>query len=294
MKKSGYIAIVGQPNVGKSTLLNRFLGKKLSITSAKPQTTRHRILGIKTIDEVQMVFVDTPGLHVRESREINKYMNRAALAALNDVDVVLFVVRALHFDSQDEWVLEKIKQTQKPVVLAINQIDCVAQRELLLPFIDKLQKLHDFTKMIPISAKHGDQVAHLCDELIELLPEDHHYFSPEQLTDRSDRFVATEIIREKLMRFLGQELPYAVTATLDKFEKTEKIIRIAAVIWVEREGQKAIVIGHEGEKLKQISTQARLELERYFSQKVFLQVWVKVKNNWSDDQRALQDFGYDG
>lgn len=290
--KFGYIALIGRPNVGKSTLLNSFLGKKLSITSKKPQTTRHRIMGIKTMDDYQMVFLDTPGLHLGEKKALNRYMNRAALNTLSEVDVILFLVSGTSWTEEDRWALEQLKDVNAPVILVINKIDLVKDRSELLPFIEARKEEFDYKDIVPISALQGDQIETLQHCIIQDLNEEMHYYDPDQMTDRSDRFVATEIVREKLTRFLGQELPYNVTVTIDAFEEDKKIIKIAAMIWVEKDGQKAIVIGKNGEKLKKISTQARHDMEAYFEKKVFLQTWVKVKSNWSDDERALGQLGY--
>lgn len=290
--RSGYVVLIGQPNVGKSTLLNHLLGKKLSITSRKPQTTRHRILGVKTIDDVQILYVDTPGMHIKEKSQMNRYMNRVARAALADVNVTVFVVTALHWDDEDEMVLRFLKKLDKPIIVALNKIDQVKDRAQLLPFMETLAEKHPFQKIIPVSATREEQLDVLEQEIIAGLPQDVHYYSPEQFTDRSDRFIAAEIVREKLMRFLGQEIPYALTVTIDAFEPSEKITKIAATIWVEKDGQKAIVIGKNGTLLKKIGTKARIDMEAYFDQKVFLQLWVKVRSNWSDDAKALEGFGY--
>ncbi len=292
--KFGYVALIGRPNVGKSTLLNRLLTKKLSITSRKPQTTRHRIMGIKTVDDVQIVFLDTPGIHQGEKKALNRYMNRAALAVLTEVDIVLFLVSGLAWTEEDAWVLKKLKtlNTPVPVILVINKVDKIKQREVLLPYIEARGAEYPYQAIIPISALKGEQVLELEKILLTTLPEEAHCYEPDELTDRSDRFVASEIVREKLMRMLGQEVPYDVAVTIEAFEESEKIIKIAANIWVEKEGQKAIVIGKDGEKLKTIGTEARLDMEKYFEKKVFLQTWVKVKSNWSDDEKALHQFGY--
>lgn len=289
----GTVVIVGRPNVGKSTLLNHLLGKKISITSHKPQTTRHRILGIKTDENVQAVYLDTPGLHAGSQRAINKYMNRAARMALQDVDVIIFVVDGEHWDRQDQWVLEQLQHADCPVILVLNKIDRIKDRGTLLPYIEKVSQQYKFYKMIPISAKNGDQLPALEAEIVKCLPESPFYFSPDQVTDRNDQFIVSEVIREKLMRLLGQELPYALTVTIIAFKKEEKIVRISGVIWVEKKGQKGIVIGKEGHLLKKIGQQARLDLERYFDQKVYLQLWVKVKADWSGDERSLSELGYD-
>ena len=288
----GFIAIVGQPNVGKSSLLNAILGKKLSITSDKPQTTRHSITGIKTLGEAQFVFVDTPGLHSGVTRALNRVMNKTAKAALQDVDLVLFVITALHWNDQDEAVLHLLKKNQCPVILIINKIDMVKQRERLLPFIESISQKYAFAQIIPLSTRKVAQVAAMEKELVQYLPESPHFYDEGQLTDRSDTFVASEVVREKLTRFLGQELPYALTVGIELFKEEEGVLNISAVIWVERDGQKAIVVGKDGEVLKRVGTHARLDLERYFEQKVFLRLWVKVKSNWSDDEKLLNRLGY--
>lgn len=290
----GFVSIVGRPNVGKSTLLNRLLGKKISITSRKPQTTRFQIFGIKTIDHVQIIFVDTPGLNPDLHREMDRYMNRTARAALDGVEVIVFVVDAHHFDAADQWVLDQIKETKTPVILAINKIDRLEDRAKLLPYIEKISQQFNFCKIIPLSAKTGDQVDVLEKEIIQFLPEGPFQFSPDQMTNQEDQLMASEIIREKLMRQLGQEIPYALAVTILAFEKEEKLTRISAVIWVEKDSQKGIVIGKNGERLKKVGQNARLDMEKLWGQKVFLQLWVKVKNNWSDSGESLREFGYEG
>jgi len=292
-QKFGFVAIVGRPNVGKSTLMNYILGKKLSITSKKPQTTRHRILGIKTVDDVQVVYVDTPGLHTQEKHAMNRYLNRAARSSLQDVNVILFVVDLMTWEADDEWILQQLKSTGAPVILAVNKIDKLKDRSSLLPYLETAASRFDFHSIVPFSAKKGDQVSELEQEIIACLPEDQHYFDPDQFTDRSNRFIATEILREKLTRMLGEELPYAVTVTIEAFEEDERLVKISAIIWVEKETQKAIVIGKNGAHLKDISTKARLDMETYFEKKVFLKTWVKVKSGWADDERALGTLGYD-
>ena len=291
--RSGYVAIVGQPNVGKSTLLNHLLGKKITITSRKPQTTRHRILGVKTIEDVQIMYVDTPGLHIKEVRAMNRYMNREAKAALRDVNVIVFVVDALRWNDQDDWVLSLLKDVSAPVILAVNKVDTVSDRKALLPYIDSLSKKFHFSSVIPISAKKGDQLDALEKEIIIFLPQDVHYYPPDQITNRSEHFMAAEFVREKLMRSLGQEIPYALTVTIESYEELEKIINISAIIWVEKPGQKAIVIGKDGARLKAVGSQSRKDMERHFEKQVFLRLWVKVKSGWSDDERLLRSLGYD-
>lgn len=290
--KFGYVALIGAPNVGKSTLLNRFLGKKLSITSKKPQTTRHRIMGIKTWDDIQLVFLDTPGLHASEKRALNRYMNKAAIKTISEVDVVLFLVSGTHWTDEDQLALKYLRDVNVPVILIINKIDLVKHREYLLPYIEARQKEFNYKAVVPISALTGDQLPELEKVLIDNLREDMHYYDPDQLTDRSDRFIASEIVREKLMRFLGQEVPYQLTVTIEAFEENKDIIKIAANIWVDKDSQKSIVIGKDGQMLKKISTEARKDMETYFENKVFLQTWVKVKSNWSDDERSLNQLGY--
>lgn len=290
--RSGYVALVGVPNVGKSTLMNHILGKKLSITSRKPQTTRHQVLGIKTVDDVQVVYVDTPGLHRKMPRAINRYMNRVARAALHDVNVVVLLTDARRWTEEDDWLVEQLNEVERPVILAINKVDMVSNREKLLPYIEAASEKLDFKAIFPISALKNVQLAELEQCIMESLPEDPHWFSPDQFTDRSDRFIIAEFVREKLMRFLGDELPYAVTVTVEAIEDKPKLLSIGAVIWVEKQNQKGIVIGKGGARLKQVGKAAREDLEVYFSKKVFLKLWVKVKDRWSDDEAAMEVFGY--
>ena len=290
--KSGYVSIVGRPNVGKSTLLNRILGQKISITSRKPQTTRHNILGIKTIESAQMVYVDTPGMHINTKGEMNQYLNRAANQTLHDVDVILFMVDGIRWTNEDESVLNKLKNSKIPVILVVNKSDRIEDKTRLFEHMSKLSQMMDFAEIIPISAKNGKHVDKL-EELVEsYLSEGELIYPEDQVTDRSVRFLASEIIREKLMRTLGQELPYALTVEIEKFTEEGGLIDIAAVIWVERKGQKAIIIGKKGQGLKKIGQQARIDMEKMLDQKVFLQLWVKVKEGWSDDARALRSLGY--
>jgi GTP-binding protein Era len=290
--RCGYVAIVGRPNVGKSTLLNRLVGQKISITAHKPQTTRHRILGIKTTPSAQIVYVDTPGIHQGVAKAMNKYMNRAASSTITDVDVVLFLVDGLKWTEEDQLVLEQVKACQHPVILVVNKIDHITDKPRLLPHLEELSQKMDFAGIIPISALKGDAVEALEQQVIDQLPESPPFFPEEQVTDRSERFIAAELVREKLMRSLGQELPYATTVEIEKFEVVNGLRRIAAVIWVERDGQKAIIIGKQGQLLKRLGMQSRKDMEQAFGGKVYLQLWVKVKQGWSDDERALRSLGY--
>lgn len=292
-EKCGYVAIVGRPNVGKSTLLNCLLGKKISITTPKPQTTRTQILGVKTIAETQIVFIDTPGLHQAEKRAMNRYMNRLASAAIPDADVIVFVIEALRWQDDDELVLSKLTDVKAPVILVINKVDDIKDKSRLLPFIDRIKDKFHFLTIIPVSAKKSDNVNMLEKEIIKLLPENPHFFPSDQITDKSERFQIAELIREKLIQATEQEIPYSTTVEIESFEERDNIIDINAVIWVERDGQKPIVIGKGGERLKKIATQARKEIEKYLGRKIYLRVWVKVKSDWTDDERALKNLGYE-
>lgn len=288
----GYVTIIGRPNVGKSTLLNSLIGHKISITSAKPQTTRTSILGIKTIDERQAVYVDTPGMHKTEKRTMNRYMNRLAQAMMLDADVIVFVVEALRFKEEDKLILQKLKEVKAPVILVINKIDLVKDKSQLLPFIDQLQTEYTFKNVVPLSAKKVNDILHLEKIIFQLLPANPLFFDKDQLTDKSDRFQAAELIREKLIKQTKEELPYSTAVMIDSLEEKNNILHINAIIWVEREGQKPIVIGKDGERLKKIGTLARMDLQKLFNKKVFLRLWVKVKNNWSDNEKLLQNLGY--
>lgn len=283
--RCGTIAIVGRPNVGKSTLLNKLLQQKISITTRKPQTTRHTILGIKTTGDTQMVFIDTPGLHRNAQRALNRHMNRSASAALNDVSLIVWLVEASKWTHDDDLVLEKLQHVTAPVILVINKIDRVADKNELLPLLQKLNDKREFAELIPLSAKNGTQVEKLEEIITHYLPENAFYYDEEQVTDRSEKFLASEFIREKLFRYLGQELPYAINVIIDKFQLKSKILHIDAIIWVEREGQKSIVIGKDGELLKKVGMAARHDIEEMTGHKVFLRLWVKVKENWSDDEQ---------
>ncbi|NOQ88427.1 MAG: GTPase Era [Gammaproteobacteria bacterium] len=288
----GYVAIIGRPNVGKSTLLNNILGMKLSITSRKPQTTRHQILGVKTTEKFQAIYVDTPGIHQRRGTAINKYMNRAATSVLNDVDVILFVVQVKQWTEEDQAIVEKLKSVECPVILVVNKMDKLASKRELLPLISELSTRYDFTEVVPVSAVNGMNVDVLEQKVLALLPENDHFYADDQVTDRSMRFLASEIIREKLIRELGQELPYTCTVDIDKYIEDPDIVRIHATIYVESTGQKAIIIGKKGARLKSIGTAARQDISKLVDSKVYINLWVKVREGWSNDERALRGLGY--
>lgn len=291
-KRCGYVAIIGRPNVGKSTLLNHLLGQKLSITSRKPQTTRHCLLGIKNEENAQIIYVDTPGLHERKHNAMNRYLNRAAQSSLEGVDVILWLVEALRWTGEDAFVLKLLAHTSIPVILGINKIDKISDKKALLPYLQNLALKYDFDEIFPISAKRGDNLVELETKIVQLLPINLPIFAPDQITDRSERFLCAEIIREKLVRRLGDELPYRLTVQIDNFEDHTDLIYINAIIWVERPGQKGIVIGKKGQILKEIGEEARKDMEKLLEQKVFLQSWVKLKQGWCDDERILQQLGY--
>lgn len=291
--RAGFIALIGRPNVGKSTLLNQMVGEKVAIVSRKPQTTRHRIIAIRHLPDAQLIFVDTPGLHARTPREMNRYLNRTASSALADVDAIIFMVDGLQWTADDDLALSKARQAKVPLVLVINKIDRITDKSLLLPHIEKLTAKADFAEVVPMSARRGTQLEELEAALLELMPESPQLFPDDQLTDRSDRFRAAELVREQLTRALGQELPYASTVEIEALEPDGELMRVSALIWVERPGQKAIVIGKKGQTLKQIGKDARLQMERLFGRQVYLRLWVKVREGWSDDRRALQSLGYE-
>ncbi|HEX7011911.1 MAG TPA: GTPase Era [Steroidobacteraceae bacterium] len=290
--RSGFAAIVGRPNVGKSTLLNALLGRKISIVTPKPQTTRHRILGILTTGESQIIFVDTPGLHSSARRAMNRHMNRAALASLHDADVNVFVVEALRWTDEDQRVLDELVKLARPVILVVNKVDKVAPKERLLPFIDELSRRAKFAQIVPLSALKHTNLERLPGMIAGYLPISPPHFPSDQVTDRSREFQAAEIVREKLTLRLRQELPYGLTVSIEQLEEEEGRLIIHAVIWVERTGQKAIVIGRGGEQLKEVGRAARLEMSQLFGRPVHLELWVKVKENWSDSETALKLLGY--
>ncbi|XQE66001.1 GTPase Era [Pseudomonas sp. P3C3] len=290
--RCGYVAIVGRPNVGKSTLLNHILGQKLAITSRKPQTTRHNMLGIKTEGEVQAVYVDTPGLHKHNDKALNRYMNRSASTALKDVDVVVFVVDRTRWTDEDQMVLEKVQHVRCPILLAVNKADRLEDKSELLPHLEWLATQLPQAEVVPISALHGQNLDTLERLVAERLPESEHFYPEDQITDRSSRFLAAELIREKIMRQLGAELPYQITVEIEEFKQEGRVLHIHGLILVERDGQKKIIIGDKGERIKRIGQDARKDMETMFDSKVMLNLWVKVKGGWSDDERALRSLGY--
>lgn len=290
--RCGTIAIVGRPNVGKSTLMNGLIGQKISITSPKPQTTRHRIHGILSLDEAQLVFVDTPGIHLNGGKALNRVMNRTASSALEGVDVVMMLVEAGRFTDEDARVAQLIANVKVPVVLVINKVDKIQPREKLLPYLAELGQKVKFTESLPISAYDKKHTQLVINTLIKHLPEGEPMFDEDMVTDASSRFLAAETVREKLMRRLEKEIPYGLTVEIEKYEVTPERVLIDALILVEREGQKRIVIGEGGGMLKQVGSEARQDLMRLLDSRVHLQLWVKVKDNWSDDERALASLGY--
>ncbi len=288
----GYVAIVGRPNVGKSTLLNRTMGQKLSITTRKPQTTRHSILGVKSTDQAQILYIDTPGLHVGASKAMNRYMNQTALSTLNDVDVIAWLVNPGVWTEDEQLILQRMSSIKTPVVLVINKIDEMANKNQLLPEIESLSSKREFAAIVPLSAKKDINIEEFEKTITQYLPESEALFPEDQLTDRSARFLASEIVREKIMRRVGDEVPYSMTVEIEQFAEDKGTTHIHALIWVEREGQKAIVVGQGGCVLKEVGRAARQDMEALFGCKVFLKLWVKVKRGWSDDLRALHSLGY--
>lgn len=294
MPHCGYVAIVGRPNVGKSTLLNHMIGQKLSITSRKPQTTRHTLLGIKTEENAQIIFVDTPGMHKSNANKaVNRHMNRAAKSVLDDVDVILFLVERLQWEDEDRWIAEMLQRATVPVLLLVNKVDQIEQKDRLLPYIQTIQQEFSFHSYMPIVALTGEYLPQLEQEIVKLLPKSEFFFPEDQITDKSERFLAGEIVREKITRQLGKELPYEVAVEVEEFSRDKKILTVGAVIYVERDGQKAIIIGKGGDRLRKLGTEARIDMERLFDEKVMLRLWVKVKHGWSSDARALKSFGID-
>lgn len=290
--RTGFVAIVGRPNVGKSTLLNRLIGQKISIVSRKAQTTRHRVTGILTQDNAQFVFVDTPGFQTKHRNALNRSMNRTVSQVLGDVDLVFFVIEAGRFGEDDRKVVEVLPRDAK-VVLVINKVDRLADKSQLLPFIARMNEVFPFTEIVPLSAERGTNVDSLVKAATPLLPEGAPMYGEDEITDRSERFLAAEFLREKLFRLLGDELPYGIAVEIEKFETEGNLRRIYAAVVVDRASHKGIVIGKGGEQLKRIASEARAELEQLFEAKVFLEVWVKVKSGWADDERALKSLGYE-
>ena len=293
-KRCGVIAIVGRPNVGKSTLLNHLLGQKLSITSRKPQTTRNQVLGVRTDGHLQFIFVDTPGLHLGQSKAINQAMNKAASSALNGVDLILFLCDRAKWTEEDEFVMSLIAQQSSPAALVVNKVDLIQDQSTLLPFIEELSSRFEFDAVLPVSALRSRGLDELVKYLERHVPEGPHLFPVDQITDRSQRFLAAELVREKIIRQLGDELPYAAAVEIESFAEDDRgVLHIHSLIFVERDGQKKILIGESGDRLKSIGTSARKDMEKAFDSKVMLKLWVKVKSGWSDDARAVKTLGLD-
>lgn len=290
--RCGYVAIVGRPNVGKSTLLNHILGQKLAITSRKPQTTRHNMLGIKTENNVQTIYVDTPGLHKDAEKALNRFMNKSASQTLREVDVVLFVVDRTRWTDEDELVWNKVRHLECPVLLVVNKVDRLEDKKDMLPHLEWLAAQLPQAEIVPVSALHGGNIERLEQLVAERLPEGEHFYPDDQITDRSSRFLAAELIREKVMRQLGAEVPYQVAVEIEQFKQEGKILHIHALILVERDGQKKIIIGDGGARMKKIGQEARMDMQKLFGSKIMLNLWVKVKRGWSDDERALNSLGY--
>ncbi len=290
--RCGYVAIVGRPNVGKSTLLNHILGQKISITSRKPQTTRNAVVGIKTEGDVQIIFVDTPGMHLGQQKAINRYMNKAATSAMKDVDVVVFVIDRFIWTEEDEAVAEKLQHLNCPIILAVNKVDQIEDKETLLPHLQSLSEKLTVAEIVPMSALRNTNLDRLEQLITERLPQGIHMYPEDQITDRSSRFMAAEIVREKITRQLGDELPYEMAVEIEEFKQEGNLLNISALILVERDGQKKILIGDKGSRIKLIGTEARGDMEKLFEMKIMLKLWVKVKSGWSDDERALRSLGY--
>ena len=289
---SGYVALIGRPNVGKSTLMNHLLGQKISITSRKPQTTRHRILGISSTEAGQAIYLDTPGMHNNQKRALNRYLNRTAETTLAGVDLVLWVIDSLSWQEYDETIFSKLRASGLPVILVVNKIDRIKDKDALLAFLADAQAKFPFRQLIPVSAIKRQNLDALQEQIMALLPKGEPIYPEDQITDRPERFLAAEIVREKLTRRLGDELPYSLTVEIEKYDDLPQLTKIYAVIWVERSSQKSIVIGKTGEMLKKVGTDARKDIEVLIDKKVYLQCWVKVKKGWSDSERALQNLGF--
>ncbi|NNM61946.1 MAG: GTPase Era [Steroidobacteraceae bacterium] len=291
--RCGFVAIVGRPNVGKSTLVNALVGRKVSIVAPKPQTTRHRILGLVNRPQAQLVLVDTPGLHSTARRIMNQYMNRVAISSSRDADVLLFVIEALRFTHEDEWVWERVRGMKQPLIVVVNKVDRVHPKDRLLPFLEDIAARIPASAIVPISAQTGDNLEPLVELVGSRLPEGPPAFAPEVLTDRDEPFHASEVIREKLTLSLREELPYGINVQIERFVEEEGRLIVNAVIWVERAGQKAIVIGQRGERLRDIGRLARIELADLWQRSVHLELWVKVRENWADNEMALKQFGFE-
>ena len=290
--RTGLVAVVGRPNVGKSTLVNALVGAKVSIVSSKPQTTRHRILGVRTEDDAQFIFADTPGFQTQYKNALNQAMNRAVTQALAEVDLVLWLVEAMKFTAADARILPLLPR-DKPVILVVNKVDTVADKTALLPYLQSISGRFGFAEIVPLSAESEKDAQRLPPILKPYLPEGEAWFTEDDITDRSSRFLAAEIVREKVFRLTGDEIPYAVAVTVESFEEEGELFRIGAVIWVERDTHKPIVLGKGGEHIKRIATEARQDMEKLFGRKVFLNLWVKVKGGWADDARLIKQFGYE-
>lgn len=288
----GYVVLIGRPNVGKSTLMNHLLGQKLSITSRKPQTTRHRILGIKTTAAGQAIFMDTPGMHSDEKKVLNRYLNKTADSTLLGVDVVIWLLDGLYWHEYDEKIFQKLERAGLPVILAINKVDKIKDKDAVLKFFAEAQQKYPFQHIVPVSALKNTNLELLEQHIMALLPQAEPIYPEDQITDRPERFFAAEIIREKLTRRLGDELPYALTVEIERYEEFPELCKIYAAILVERDSQKSIVIGKQGEMLKKVGSEARVDIEKLIGQKVYLELWVKVKKGWSDNERALQSLGF--
>ncbi|KAB8053348.1 MULTISPECIES: GTPase Era [Janthinobacterium] len=290
--RCGYIAIVGRPNVGKSTLMNVLIGAKVSITSRKAQTTRHRITGIQTVPDAQFIYVDTPGFQTRHSNALNKTLNKTVTNTLISSDVILYVIEAGTFGPADQQVMDLLPK-EVPCILVINKSDRVKDKAVLLPFAQKIAAMRDFAAIVPVSAKLHFQLEGLQNEIKRFLPENQPIFGPDDITDRSEKFLASEIVREKLFRFVGDELPYTSTVLIEKFEQEGDLRRVFAAILVERDTHKSMIIGNKGARLKEVSTQARLDMEKLFGGPVYLEIWVKVKSGWADNEAGLRAYGYE-
>jgi len=292
LSKSGMISVIGRTNVGKSTLINKILGQKVFITSRKPQTTRNRLLGIKTKGHSQAVFIDTPGVHSGENRALNKYMNKVAFNSILGVDIVIFMLDSLKWTDQDQLILDRLPKDLSHVLLVINKVDLIDNKKHLLPHIKKLSSSYDFKEIIPVSSLHNQGLTTLEDIIFSLLPERIHDYPEDQIADVPEKFVVSELIREKCITRVGDEIPYRISVVIDSFIRKESLIDISAILYVEKDTQKGILIGHKGEKLKSVGSAARKEIEKFLESKVMLRLWVKVRKNWTNDSSLLSAFGY--